>query len=101
MTRPRTTQPHRTLIHHDELVDPISRSVFTIDAHTIHAPDGTITHVAIHPRIGPGVGPHTTPNADWVTAIGWACINTGHAIRRTLHQPDPAPFPGQLTFEDA
>lgn len=105
MTRARQPAYQRVAVHHEHIVDDISRSDFTIDAWATITPDGAVAAVNAHPRIGPGLGPHTTPNHEWITAIGWAFINCGHAMRRTLHlgPPDPASteIPGQLTLEDA
>lgn len=103
-----TTQ--RVPLHHYRHTCPTSRDTLAIDLWAVTDPAGAILGVNLHPRIGPGIGPHITPNPDTAYAWGWALITAGGIMRRTLHLPtlaratviDPAlvQIPGQLTIDD-
>ena len=103
----------RVPIHHNAYTCPTSRSTLTVDAWAVvHDDDGTPRSASPRtPGIGPGVGPHQTPNVDTVYRWGWMLVTLGGVMRRTLHLPtlvravhdgDPAlvQIPGQLSIHD-
>jgi hypothetical protein len=102
---------HRVPLHHYRHTCPTSRDALTVDVWAVVHPDHSIAGVNAHIGVGPGAGPHITPNPDTVYAWGWALLTVGGIMRRTLHLPtlarapqlDPqhVQIPGQLTIADA